>query len=83
MQNFLTLIVVGLLAAAGFEYYQHTQDVAAYVQQRDSLTASIAQLTKANKDLKDEQVVMTQKLADLQKQQVDLQSQTAPTTPAP
>ena len=85
MQNFLTLLVIALLAGAGFEYYQHTQDVAAFIQQRETLKTNIAQMIKSNQDLKDEEVGMTQKLGDLQKQQVDLQSQgaQAPAAPAP
>jgi predicted nucleic acid-binding Zn-ribbon protein len=90
MQSFLTLVVIGLLGAAGFEYYQHTQEVATFIQQRQTLIDKIVELERSNKALKDEQAPMNHKLADLQKQQVDLQAQTssapaaaAPTTAAP
>jgi cell division protein FtsB len=87
MQSFLTLVVIAMLGGAGFEYYQHTQDVANFIQQRQTLIDKIVELEKSNKALKDEQLSMNQKLADLQKQEVDLQAQTssapAPAAPAP
>jgi cell division protein FtsB len=82
MQSFLTLVVIAMLGGAGFEYYQHTQDVANFIQQRQTLVDKIVELEKSNKALRDEQAAMNQHLADLQKQQVDLQSQTS-SAPAP
>jgi septal ring factor EnvC (AmiA/AmiB activator) len=87
MNGFLSFAIIALLGFAGYEFYQHTQDEAGFIQQRDSLTTSIAELKKTNDGLKANQGALNDKLGTLQKQEVDLQGQAssapAAATPAP
>ena len=83
MRTFLFLLVVLACAAAGYEYFQHTQEAANYVDQRAHYGPSIADLKAKNKALLAEHDALVKKLTDLQTQAAQLKAQIGAAQEAP